>query len=248
MNIPCYIVDDELHNIENLSFLLQTHCPEIAVVGTASNVETALKGIQASKPALLFLDIKLHKETGFDLLQQLSNTEIEVVFVTAYDQFGIQAIKYAALDYLLKPINSDELAMAVKRAIEKIGTKKKNEQLRFLLEEINTQQPRRIALPHQQEIRYVDITSIIRCEASNNYTYIYLDSNEKILVAKTLKEYITLLPSNEFIRPHQSHLVNRNYIKSWIQDDGPKLLLLDKTKIPVSRLNRERIKQLLHRP
>lgn len=246
MSIASYIVDDEPHNIENLSHLLHIHCPEIKVTGTARTVNIALEEIKLVQPSLLFLDIQLHHETGFELLKQLSDKNIEVIFVTAYDHFGIQAIKYAALDYLLKPINSEELVSAVNKAVEKVKSKNENAQLKFLLEEIKSNTPKRIAIPFQQEVRYIDIASIIRCEASNNYTYLYLNSFEKILVAKTLKEYINLLPASDFVRTHQSHLVNRSYVKSWINDDGPKLLMIDGTKIPISRLNREKIKQFLH--
>lgn len=245
MSIRSFIVDDEIHNIENLSFLLKKHCPEIEVVGSSMQVKDAITSIQTITPELLFLDIRLNQETGFDLLQQLSDYEIEVIFITAYDAYAVQAIKYAALDYLLKPLDSTELIHAVQKAIRKLSYKKQNEQLRFLIEELSSSKAKKIALPMQQEIRYVEIDSIVRCEARNNYTQFFLSNGEKILMAKTLKEYADMLPTADFFRTHQSHLVNRHYIKSWLKEDGGVLLLTDGTTIPVSRVNRERIKKQL---
>ncbi len=245
MSIPSFIVDDESHNIENLTHLLQTHCPNIEVVGSAISIKEALTGIHATKPDLLFLDIRLTNETGFDLLQQIVHSPIEVIFITAYDQYGVQAIKFAALDYLLKPVDSEELVKAVQKASETLSYKKQNEQLLFLVQELSADKTKKIALPTQEAIRYVEVAAIVRCEASNNYTYIFLQDGEKILIAKTLKEYADLLPPTEFLRTHQTHLVNRNYIKSWLKEDGGMLLLTNGTTIPVSRVNRERIRAAL---
>ncbi|TDO27978.1 LytR/AlgR family response regulator transcription factor [Sediminibacterium goheungense] len=245
MSIRSFIVDDENHNIENLSYLLKTHCPEIEVVGASMQVKDAIISIQTLHPELLFLDIRLNQESGFNLLQQLTDYEIEVIFITAYDEYGVQAIKYAALDYLLKPLDSTELILAVQKAIRKLSYKKQNEQLRFLIQELSSSKVKKIALPMQQEIRYVEIDAIIRCEASNNYTQFFLSNGEKILMAKTLKEYADMLPPADFFRTHQSHLVNRHYIKSWLKEDGGILLLTDGTTIPVSRMNRERVKKQL---
>ena len=245
MSIRSFIVDDEAHNIENLTYLLQKYCSDIEIVGHSLSIKEAIIGIQVQQPDLLFLDIRLNNETGFDLLQQIVHEQIEVIFITAYDQYGIQAIKFAALDYLLKPVDSDELVKAVQKAAEALSYKKQNEQLLFLVQELSSGKNKKIALPTQEAIRYVDISSIVRCEASNNYTFIFLQDGEKILIAKTLKEYADLLPSTEFLRTHQTHLVNKNYIKSWLKEEGGTLLLTNGTTIPVSRVNRERIRAAL---
>lgn len=245
MRIRSFIVDDELHNIENLTHLLSIHCTDIDVLGSATQVSDAVKEIHHHQPDLLFLDIRLGQETGFDLLSKLSFDTIEVIFVTAFDQYGIQAVKYAALDYLLKPIDSAELISAVRKAVEKINLRKQNDQLRFLLQELSMGKVKKIALPTQQEIRYVELSSIVRCESSNNYTFFFLEGGEKILIARTLKEYVDLLLQDGFVRVHQSHLVNRIYIKSWLKEDGGMLLLRDGSRIPVSRFNRDKIKKLL---
>lgn len=241
------IVDDELSNRENLSGLLRQYCPAVSIVAEAENVEEALILIRQHKPELVFLDIKLHAQTGFDLLRQLDEIDFEILFVTAFDKYGIEAIKFAALDYLLKPIDIEELGRAVEKAAHKIALKKRNERLAYLLEYLNKDKdlPAKIALPLLNEIRYVPVEDIIRLEANNSYTFFCLATGERILVCQTLKEYDSLLNPHGFIRTHQTHLVNRSYIRSWLKEDGGVLLLKDQTKVPVSKMNRERIKTLL---
>ncbi|ASU36630.1 LytR/AlgR family response regulator transcription factor [Mucilaginibacter xinganensis] len=241
------IVDDEASNRENLLHLLQTYAPDIVVCAAAGNVDESIKAITTHSPQLVFLDIQLHQQSGFDLLKQLSEINFEIIFVTAYDQYGIQAVKFAALDYLLKPIDIDELRWAIEKARKAIHQKQKNERLGYLLEYLkddNKSKPR-IALPLFSETRYVNINDIIRCEADNSYTRFLLNSGEQILVSKTLKEYAALLLNYGFLRSHQSHLVNTAFIKSWLREDGGSLLLTDGVKVPVSKLNREKVKELL---
>jgi two-component system, LytTR family, response regulator len=241
------IVDDEVSNRENLHQLLQMYAPDVNICGVAEDVDQALKAITHQQPELVFLDIQLHNQSGFDLLKQLDKINFEIIFVTAYDQYGIQAIKFAALDYLLKPIDIDELKFAVGKARKAIEVKQKNERLNYLLEYLkdDNQAKPRIALPLFGETRYVNISDIIRCEADNTYTRFLLINNEQVLVSKTLKEYADMLANYGFLRSHQSHLVNIAYIKSWLREDGGSLLLTDGTKIPVSKLNREKVKDAL---
>jgi two-component system LytT family response regulator len=185
-------------------------------------------------------------QTGFDLLNLLPEKSFEVIFVTAFDHYGIQAVKFAALDYLLKPVNTDELVLAVDKAAQRFKLKAKNEQLNFLLQHLK--QPNeiaKIALPQQNEIRYIPIDEILRCEASNTYTFFFLANGDKVLVSKSLKEYADLLKPKGFLRCHQTHLVNPGYIKSWLKEDGGVLLMQNGDKIPVSKPNREMIKEAL---
>jgi len=241
------IVDDELSNQENLQKLLKSYADDVQVCAVADTIEEAATAIKQHRPELLFLDIQLHDRSGFDLLKQLDEINFEIIFVTAYDQYGIQAVKFAALDYLLKPIDIDELAAAVNKARKAVKQKKKNERLGHLLEylkEENQTSPR-IALPLFSETRYVSINDIVRCEADNTYTKFVLANGEQLLVSKTLKEYADMLAGYSFLRTHQSHLVNMAYIKSWIREDGGSLLLKDNTKIPVSKLNRQKVKDIL---
>lgn len=245
--IKTLIVDDETSNRENLQQLLQVYAPDVQICALSESVDDALRAIILHRPQLVFLDIQLHGKSGFDLLKQLGDIDFEIIFVTAYDQYGIQAIKFAALDYLLKPIDIDELKQAVDKARKAIGQKHKNERLNHLLDYLRDDKkaPARIALPMFSETRYVNIPDIVRCEADNTYTKFVITGGEQILVSKTLKEYADMLTGHGFIRAHQSHLVNMSYIKSWLREDGGSLLLTDNTKIPVSKLNREKVKTAL---
>lgn len=241
------IVDDEASNRENLQQLLSKYADDVQVCAVAENVNEAIRIIREHQPQLVFLDIQLHTETGFDLLKQLGEINFEIIFITAYNQYAIQAIKFSALDYLLKPIDIDELSAAVDKARRSIQQKQKNERLGYLLEYLKDENKAtpRIALPMLGETRYVNISDIVRCEADNTYTRFILNNGEKILVSKTLKEYADMLTGHHFLRTHQTHLVNMAYIKSWLREDGGSLLLTDQTKIPISKLNREKVKVAL---
>ena len=241
------LIDDEKSNLENLAGLLVKYCPDLKLVGMVSNADDGLNLINLHQPDLLFLDIQMGKNSGFDLLAQINNPSFEVIFVTAYDQYGIQAVKFVALDYLLKPINTNELINAVAKAEIRIKSKKRNEQLSFLLQQIKAPETyaQKIALPQQNEIRYVTVTDIIRCEADNNYTFFYLENGDRILVSKPLKEYSDLLKPNGFLRTHQSHLINPNFVKSWLKEDGGMLLMKNNDKVAVSKPNRDYVKLTL---
>ncbi|RZL35081.1 MAG: response regulator transcription factor [Pedobacter sp.] len=241
------LIDDEISNLQNLRTLLERHCPQVTILATAQNASDAVNAIEKHSPDLVFLDIQMGEQTGFDVLHLLPNRNFEVIFVTAYDQYGIQAVKFAALDYLLKPVDIEELIIAVDKAAEKLSAHSNTSQLDFLLQQLKkpTVAVSKIALPMQSEIRYVALSEIIRCEADNTYTFFVLANGEKILVSKSLKEYADLLKPNGFLRTHQSHLVNPKYVKSWLKEDGGILLLNSGEKIPVSKPNKETVKQAL---
>lgn len=243
------LIDDELPNLENLQVLLAKYCPAIKVVATANNINDAFDQVNLHRPELLFLDIQMGNTTGFDLLNQFQEKTFEVIFVTAYDHYGIQAIKFAALDYLLKPVDPDELITAVAKAERRIASKMNGEQLNFLLNQIKRSEPTipKIALPQQHEIRYVSVDEIVRCVADNTYTLFHLTCGEKILISRSLKEYADLLKPQGFVRAHQSHLVNPKFVKSWLKEDGGALLMNSGDKIPVSKPNREMVKAVLGR-
>jgi two-component system LytT family response regulator len=214
---------------------------------TARNVTDGVDAIKEYSPQLVFLDIQMGVQTGFDVLKLLPTRNFEVIFVTAYDQYGIQAVKFAALDYLLKPIDIEELINAVTKAEQKIATQIQTSQLDFLLQQLRKPEPNlsKIALQMQSQIRYVTLSEIIRCEADNTYTHFFLSGGEKILVSKSLKEYADLLRPSGFLRTHQSHLVNPKYVKSWLKEDGGVLLLISGEKIPISKPNKDTVKQAL---
>ncbi|MDB5122503.1 MAG: Two component transcriptional regulator, LytTR family [Mucilaginibacter sp.] len=247
MNIRSIIIDDEPNNIENLQTILHNYCTEIEVVAIANNADDGIDVIKTQQPDLLFLDIQMPGKSGFDVLKAFARIDFEIIFITAYDQYGIKAIKFSALDYLLKPIDINELKLAVEKARYKIAAKQKNNNIENLLEYIRSEHkdPPKIALPTLQEIIYVKVSEIIRCEASNNYTLFYLQGGENVLVCKTLKEFAELLKPYNFIRAHQSHLVNLYFVKSYLKEDGGSLFLNDRTKIPISRQNRDLVKDAL---
>ncbi|WP_316788881.1 LytTR family DNA-binding domain-containing protein [Pedobacter frigoris] len=241
------LIDDEISNLENLRILLEKHCPQVTIVATAGTVNDAVDAIERYLPDLVFLDIQMGDETGFDVLRQLSTRNFEVIFVTAYDHYGIQAVKFAALDYLLKPIDIQELKEAVNKAEQKLATPIPTSQLDFLLQQLKKPETNgtKIALQMQSEIRYVTLSEIIRCEADNTYTRFYLSNDERILVSKSLKEYADLLTPNGFLRTHQTHLVNPKYVKSWLREDGGILLLMSGEKIPISKANKDTVREAL---
>ena len=246
--ISAVIIDDEQNNIDNLNMLVQKYCPAVNVVATALQADDGGKIIQQYKPDLIFLDIQMPGKTGFDLLKPMQSVYFEIIIVTAFDQYALQAIKFSAVDYLLKPINTTELVTAVEKAIKKIAEKKQNGQLENLISLLQNQsgkETHRIALPTLKETRFVFTGAIIRCESSNNYTTFYLDNKEKLVISKPIYEYEELLNGYGFIRCHQSHLVNKKFIKSWVKTDSGYLLLEDGSQVPISKNKRDSLKALL---
>lgn len=235
------IIDDEYSNIENVAALLKLYCPAITDIKTADDIDTAVDLINVIRPDILFLDIQLGERTAFDLLKLLTFKDFEVIFITAFDKYGIDAIKLSALDYLLKPVSIPELMLAVNKVIAKQSEKEKSRQLDFLLDHLkkSEQAPTKIALPQLHEVRYVLVGDIVRCEADNSYTTFYFANGEEIVVSRSIKEYSGLLKPLGFLRTHQSHLVNSSYITSWVKEDGGGVQLSTGKRIPVSRPNKE---------
>lgn len=250
MIIKSVLIDDEKNNVDNLSHLLALYCPEVMVVGTTTHSLLAAELILEKKPDLVFLDIQMPNKNGFDVLKQLTSIDFEVIFVTAFDHYGIQAIKFSALDYILKPIGKDELVQAVQKAYKKCEEKSKNPQLANLMEYIKEKENKaahRIALPSSKETRFVEPSKIVRCESANNYTTFFLVSGEEILTSRPIYEYEEILDTYGFIRCHQSHLINLQFIKSWVKEDGGFLLCEDGSKVPVSRLKKDAVKSALEK-
>jgi len=248
MILKTIIIDDEKNNIENLSILLNKYCPQAEVIASASNAADGIDIILENAPDLVFLDIKMPEMDGFEMLKSLNAYSFEIIFVTAYDNYAIQAVRFSAIDYLVKPINTHELINAVQRAEQRSFEKGQNLQLNNLMDFIkqkDQKQLHRIALQSARETRFVEPSRITRCESSNNYTTIYISGGEKFLTSKPIFEYEQLLSDYGFFRCHQSHLVNKKYIKSWVKEDGGYLLMDDESQVPVSRNNREKLKNEL---
>jgi two-component system LytT family response regulator len=244
--IAAIVVDDERNNCENLKELLRKYCPEVEVVDMVNSAAEGIESISRLKPSLVFLDIQMQGGSGFDLLERLKPVSFEVIFVTAFDQYAIRAIRFCAIDYLLKPVDILELQSAVSRAANKILQRKPNLSLTNLLENRNSKKDDlKIALPTAERILFVQISEIIRCLGDNNYTTVYLKNGESILVSKTLKEYEELLADKGFLRVHQSHLINHHYIRSYEKQDGGFLKMTDGVSVPISRQRKQQVLQQL---
>lgn len=248
MTIKALVVDDELNNRENLHSLLSEYCKEVEVIGMADSVDAAFRIIRTQKPDLVFLDIRMPEKDGFKLLENLDEIDFEVIVVTAYNQYAIQAIKFCAIDYLLKPIDLTELRKAVDLVSKRVHQKEENERLKQLINHLNLggRSPR-IGLASQHKVDFVEIARITRCEADNNYTHVFLDHPEKMTISKTLKEFEDLLKEHGFIRVHQSHLINSAHIKSLQKSDGGYIRMTDDSIVPISRTRKNEILALLRK-
>ena len=246
MAINCIIIDDEQHNLENLKLLLVKHCPGINVFGMANSAKEGLEMIAKYSPDLVFLDIEMPDKNGFDLLDAVHIKNFEVIFVTAYNQYVLQAIKSCALDYLMKPVAVSELISAVGKVAQIVERKRENERLKQLLQNLNNPNAsQKIALPTSEETYFVSIEDIVRCQGENNYTKFYLTNGQSILVSRTLKEWDELLSTHQFIRTHQSHLINSRHVKSFVKKDGGYILMTDGSIASVSKSRKENALQLL---
>lgn len=246
MSIRALIVDDELNNRENLKALLSEYCKNVEVIGLADSVDSAFRIIQSLKPDLVFLDIKMPEKDGFKLLESINSIHFEVIIVTAYNQYAIQAIKFCAIDYLLKPIDIIELSNAVDHVSLRLDQKQENERLKQLISHLNNKgSSSKIGLASHNKVDFVEIARIVRCEADNNYTHVFLENQGKMLISKTLKEFEELLKDHGFIRLHQSHLINSAYIKSYQKNDGGNITMTDGSTIPISRTKKNEIIALI---
>lgn len=204
------IIDDEPQNVKLLRTMLSEHCPQVNNLAEASGVESGIEVIQQTKPDLVFLDIEMPQGSAFNILDKLYPVSFEIIFVTAFNSYALKAIKYSALDYLLKPVNVEELKQAVNKAADKISTKTINLQLKNMLDNVKNVGTgfMKIAIPSIQGLEFINVEDIIHCEAKRAYTYLYISKSKKLLSVKTLSEYEELLPSNIFFRVHHSHLIN----------------------------------------
>ncbi len=244
MKVKALVIDDERRSRETLTGMLAKYCVDhVEVLGEADGMQTGLEAIRRLQPEVVFLDIQMPDGSGFKLLESLEEINFEVIFTTAFDQFAIKAIRYSALDYLLKPIVPAELKNSVEKVRQKKSDGTLNKHIRVLLENIKepaASTSKRIVLSTAEGMHIIDIKDIIRCESDDYYTRFFLVDRKPILVSKTLKEHEELLSEFGFIRPHKSHLVNVRFAKSFIRADGGYILLQDGTTVPVSRRKREK--------
>lgn len=238
--ITAIIIDDETHCRETLEWEIRENCSQVTVLEKCASAFEGMHAIRKLKPDVVFLDIEMPKMNGFEMLQEMGPMNTKVIFTTAYDQFAIKAFRVSALDYLVKPIDGEELKQAVDKVLPKGGADLHNEQLELLLEKIQSpHQISRIAFPTQEGLEIVPSDLILHAESQNNYTYLYFSDGRKLVVSKTLKEVEELMPEPGFLRVHHSHIVNLQHVRKYIRGDGGYLVLIDDSHINVSRSRKE---------
>lgn len=247
--IRAVIIDDEIKSRELLNNMVAKHCPELSVVGMADSVNAGVELVKKHNPDIIFLDIEMPDGTGFDLLEQVQGTNAAIIFTTAYDRYAVKAIKFSALDYLLKPIDAEELKAAVSKIIEKKSNTSSIENLQFLLQNFRKTDDSysKITLPTGQAYEIVNVKDIIRCEAEGSYTNFVLTNKRKLLVSFSLKHYEDLLPPEQFVRVHHHHLININHVVRYLKTDGGYAVMTDDSEIEISRRKKDAFLQRLHK-
>jgi two-component system LytT family response regulator len=235
--ISAVIIDDEEHCIRRLTGLLAEHCGErVSVLGSFRSADDGMLGIQRLSPQLVFLDVQMPGKSGFDMLKSLGNIHFDVIFTTAYEKYALNAFKFSAMDFLLKPIEREELVPAIEKFSKRRPYLEEAGKMDVLLHNLtqSRDKSKRISIPTISGFAFVRVADIIRCESSINYTTVILRDKQKITVAKTLKEFEQLLAEHDFFRVHNSHLVNLDYIESYHKGKGGWLVMSDGSKIEVS--------------
>ena len=236
VSIESIIIDDEPGNIITLTELLKTYCPEISIQGTAPDILKGYELIKHKAPDLVFLDIEMPYGNAFELLDRLNPVNFEVIFITAFNDYAIKAFKYAALDYILKPVNIGELKEAVKKTIKRLEEKTVNTRIASLLSNIKLENNaiKRIGLPSSEGFHFEEVKKITHLEAAGSYTFLYLIGQKKELVSKNLKEFEDILPESIFCRVHHSHIININFVKKYYKGRGGYVEMEDGTTIEIS--------------
>jgi len=230
------LIDDEENSLSALKEKLLSHCPLVNIIALCNNAVEGLKAIDNLQPDIVFLDIEMPVTNGFVMLQQLQYKNFELIFTTAYDHYAVKAIRYSALDYLVKPVEIDDLKAAVLKAEVKRSHSYPNPQIELLLEQLvdKKQSYSRIAIPTIEGLQFLSVDDIIYLEASVNYTHIYCGA-KKYTVSRTLKEYEELLPSSVFLRIHNSYIINKNFVEKYIRGEGGQVVLTNGAMLDVSK-------------
>jgi len=241
------IIDDENRTRDLISKIIQSFGFDLEVISMGENVQTAIQAIETVQPDIVFLDIQMPDGTGFDVLKSIKEKKFEVIFVTAHEEYAIQAIKFSALDYLLKPVDPDELKHAAEIALKTLEFKKQESQFEALQNNILPNSKKRLVLKTHESVFVVELDQIVRCEADKNYTTFFLHGGKKIIVSKTLKEYEILLSAYNFLRVQQSHLINLDFIDRYDKANGGTVVMKDGAEVPLSHAKREQFFTLLER-
>jgi two-component system LytT family response regulator len=237
--IKTIIVDDESDAREAIKMLLGSFPNDLLLVAEGFSVKTGVEAIIKYEPDLVFLDIDMPDGTGFDLLQQLPNRNFQLIFVTGSNDSAIRAFRFNAIDYILKPINPDELIEATEKAVQTLDKQNNQSRVDNLLKENQSELAQNIVLSTQEDIFLIEISTIIRCQSEGNYTTFYINTGQKILVSKNIKEYADLLSKHSFYRVHQSHLINIDYFARYHKKDGGYIIMKDQSEVPLSKRKKE---------
>lgn len=238
--IKAIIVDDELGARESLSKMVEKNCKQIQVLAKADSMLSAYEAIINFKPDLVFLDVEMPNGNAFDLLEKLGSIDFDIIFTTAYDHYAIKGIKYSAIDYILKPIDPEELMLAVQRFEEKKGQKNMlDKKIQALLSNVKPENKlKKVGLPDGEGLIFINLSEIIRCDSDGNYTFFILTSGKKIIASRTLGEYEQMFADDNFFRVHRSHLVNLQHVKKYIKGEGGYVVMSDNSQVEVSRRNK----------
>ncbi len=241
-SLTAILIDDEPHSLGALEIQLSKYCPQIEITASCKTAESGLVAIKASPPDLVFLDIEMPHLNGFQLLDQLKDINFKIIFTTAYDQFAITAFKYSALDYLLKPIDAEDLIKAVQKAVDY----KNNQlpQIELLKQNYKNGKPSKIALAYQDGYTFINPDEIIYCESDSNYTKFHLNSGNTLVAAKTLKDVENVLENLDFCRIHKQYLVNLNHIKKYVKNEGSYVIMTNQANLPISRSHKDEFNRL----
>lgn len=240
MAIKAIIVDDELGARESLAKMIEKNCKQLEIVAKADSMLSAFDVITALKPDLVFLDIEMPNGNAFDLLEKFKEIDFNIIFTTAYDHYAIKAIKFSAVDYILKPIDPEELVVAVKRLENQIGQKSTlNSQFKTLLSNVKPgNKLKKVGIPDGDGLIFINLADIIRCDSDGNYTFFILTNGKKIIASRTLGEYEQMFVDDNFFRVHRSHLINLEHVKKYIKGEGGYVVLSDNSQVEVSRRNK----------
>ncbi|MEO5890420.1 MAG: response regulator [Ferruginibacter sp.] len=239
--LTAIIIDDEANSRNALRQKLNNHCANVNVIAECENGEEGIKSIEEKKPDVVFLDVEMPRMNGFTMLQQLKDKNFEVVFITAYDHYAIKAIKFSALDYLVKPVEVEELKIAVEKVTQKRNHPAVNNRVELLLQNFLDEKTahQRIAIASMDGLQFVPTNEIIYLEANSNYTNFFLTANRKITATKTLKDFEELLPATIFIRIHHSYLINKNCVEKYIKGEGGQVVMKNGITLDVARRKKE---------
>ena len=247
--IKCVIVDDESKAREILVEMLKLYCSDVEVIGQAHNVHSGYELINNLNPDLVLLDIKMPDGSGFDLLNKFNKINFKVIFITAHEEYAIKAFRFSALDYILKPIDPNDLISAVEKVSGVENLNDINQQFKTLKDNFYTEsnaQEKKIVLKTTENIYIISIKDVIRCQSEKNYTYFYFKNRERVIVSKTLKEFDEILTDYGFLRIHRSHLVNLSYIDRFDKSEGGYLIMTDGSKVDVSHRKKDALLQYIY--